>query len=49
MIDYTDDVLMAERYVERHGREPTADELAEFVVDYRAAMCDLGRYNDMER
>ena len=40
LIDYTDEVLMAERYVERHGREPDADELAAFVVDYRAAMCD---------
>ena len=40
MLDYMDDVLMAEAFFERHGREPDADELAAFVVDYRAAMCD---------
>ena len=40
MLDYMDDVLMAEKFVERHGREPDADELAAFVIDYRAAMCD---------
>jgi len=40
MIDYTDEVAMADLFFERNGREPTPDELADFMVEYPAYRAD---------
>ena len=46
-MDYTDECDMSDLYVERYGRDPTGEELADFMADFQAELGD--RLHDQMR